>query len=191
MSNGSWRKRHNYNLDRGTKFAVVHKSPIIVDSDIFDDEKFGCYGPREEGWKNKLKVMKTLKGDYGKEWWHHPEFTFGAVLGRIGIHLVDQTTGEVKWDAIYELPADSNFLMRDDKPIGGSHPFFQPDWCPAPPGPYSHRYVLTVKNLGELPEPGLETIGQMMFTQYNPTQLEHTYMFENDAPPKDEVASEQ
>lgn len=183
MSNVEWRKRHNYNLDRGTKFAVVYKSPLIIDSDLFDDELFGCHESRGKG-LNSLKIMKKLSGEYGKEWWYHPEFTLGAVVGRIGVNLTDQTTGEVKWDAIYELPEDSNFLMRDDKPIGGSHPFFQPDWCPAPPGPYSHRYLLTLKNLGELPEPGQETIGHIMFTQYNPTQLENTYTFENAAPPE-------
>jgi len=182
--NFEWRKRHNYSLDRGAKFGVVYKSPLILDSDLFDLESFGCHESRGFQGLGSGKFMKTLKGDYGKEWWHHPEFTFGTVVDRIGVKLQDQTTGEVKWDAVYELPENSNFLMRDDKPVGGSHPFFQPDWCPPPSGAMAHKYLLTIKNLGELPEPGLEDIGSMMFMQYNPTTLAHTYMYENDAPPE-------
>lgn len=179
--NFEWRKRHNYNLDGGQKFAVTFKTPSIVDTDLFDLEKFGCNGDRG---MTGGRISKLLNKDYGKEWWRHPEFTFGSVVGRVGITLQDVTSGEIKWDAVYELADDSNFLMNDDKPIGGSHPFFQPDWCPAPPGATSHRYLLTIKNLGELPEPGLETIGSMMFTQYTPTNLDHTYTHENAAPPE-------
>lgn len=184
FDNVEWRQRHNYSLDRGTKFGVIYKSPTILHTDLFDIEEFGCHESRGFKGLGSLRFMKRLKGNYGKQWWHHPEFTFGSVLGRIGVTLQDLTDGTIKWDAVYELPEGSNFLMRDDKPIGGSHPFFEPDWCPAPAGAMAHRYLLTVKNLGELPEPALETIGNIMFMQYNPTQLEHTYAYENDAPPE-------
>lgn len=188
FSNKAWRTRHNYSLDRGIKFMVVDKgakdgqtNSLIVDTDLFDDEKFGCHESRAKGLGTTFKFMKKLNQEYGKEWWWHPEFTFGAVVGRVGIKLTDQTTGEVKWDAIYELSEGSNYLMKDDKPIGGNHPFFQPDWCPAPGGPYAHRFELKVTNLGELPGPELENIATMYFNVYNSQHLANTYAYENEA----------
>ena len=42
----TWRKQHNYFLDRGAKFMMVYKTPTIVSTDLFDLEKFGCFQVR-------------------------------------------------------------------------------------------------------------------------------------------------
>lgn len=187
QSPSDWRKLHNYNLDQGTKFGVTYADPQLIDTDLFDLQKFGCN--EERGWgygggiMSKLKMLKRLKGEFGKEWWMHPEFVFGHNMSRISVKLTDLTNGEVRWDAVYEMPEGSNFLMKDDKPIGGSHPFFEPDWCPAASGPYSHKFLLRIRNLGEQPDPATDDYVHVFFTQYNVTNLSNTYAFEDPAPP--------
>lgn len=52
-----WIRHHNRALDRGMKFMMNSKSPLINWTDIMDLDKFGCYNE-----------------DYQvKYWWWHPE----------------------------------------------------------------------------------------------------------------------
>jgi len=174
----AWRTAHNYHLDRGSKFMIAFRSPFLMKTDLFDLQKFGCY--EERGWAG-FKLLDKANANYGKFWWKHPEISFGGPLGTIGVTLQDESTGEIKWDAVYNLKGKQH-LLNEDKPIGGSHPFFQPDWCPAPPGATAHRLHLVVSNLDSLPRAGLERAGEMIFMQYGPTSLENTYKFEDTAP---------
>merc|ERR1711879_61072 len=38
------RKFHNWSLDKGMKFMINYKSPLIKNTDLFDLLKFGCWG---------------------------------------------------------------------------------------------------------------------------------------------------
>lgn len=190
-----WRRQHNYFVDRGTKFMVTYKSPVITGTDLFDLEKFGCYQTRGPQGPNLLPTQAKFK-----EWWKHPMLTFGAKFKRIGVSLQDLTTGEVRWDAVYDIGKAAHKTRKNDraalecdgetgmglcpqeKPIGGSHPFFQPDWCPAPGDSLAHKYKLTITNLSQRELPEQPLVGEMFFTQYGPSQLANSYAFENNAP---------
>merc|ERR1712176_547841 len=140
------------------KFMISYKSPMIGGTDLFDLEKFGCY---EKRGSQGMKMMRKLA--YGKEWWHHPSFWFNGKFHRIGVRLQDLTTGELRWDAIYDIGKaphkakqapfsdgcvgdTGTGLCAEERPIGGSKPYFQPDWCPAPADFLAHRYRLTISN---------------------------------------------
>lgn len=202
---GVTRQQHKFFLDQGMKFGIAHKSPLIKTTDLFELDKFGCW----------TKSHKTLVDKFAdaKKWWRHPSMVFGLKLNRVGIHLADLTTGEVRWDAIYDLshgaphkffdhdkkirdmlkqgatyPKYEYFLSGEERPIGGNHPFFQPDWCPPPGDALAHKFRLTVTNLGQVQGDfcggeekicsGPQTVGEIFFTQYGPTQLANTYAYE-------------
>lgn len=200
-----WRKQHNYFLDRGAKFMLVYKTPTIVSTDLFDLEKFGCFQVR--GYQggsgmgylaNAASSAMGMRNEKVKQWWIHPRLEFSAPVSRIGVRLQDMTTGELRWDAIYDLgkaswkkrnpneertcPEDGWHLCEDEEPVGGDKPFFQPDWCPGPNDGMSHKYLLTVKNLSQRDSPEQPLVGEMMFTQYGINQLDNTYSFEMHAP---------
>jgi hypothetical protein len=203
-SPSEWRRRHNYFLDRGMKFMVSYKSPMIGGTDLFDLEKFACYEKRGSA---GLKVLRHDQ-DFGKEWWIHPSFWFNGKFQRIGVRLQDLTSGELRWDAVYDVgpaphksqpgpypgshttPAYSDGchgdtgtgLCAEERPIGGSKPYFQPDWCPAPADFVAHKYRLTITNLSQHDHPEDPLVGEILFTQYGPSQLANTYAYENSAP---------
>jgi len=113
----------------------------------------------------------------GKMWWVHPTIKLGAPLRQIGVKLTDLTTGDVRWDAVYMI--EPGTLKAEDLPVGGSHPFFQPDWCP-PPGDFmAHKFRLTVKNYDPDVRAGMDVAGQLYFTLYSAPLLANTYQFEN------------
>eukprot|EP00440_Ansanella_granifera_P047674 gb/GFBE01051638.1/.p1 GENE.gb/GFBE01051638.1/~~gb/GFBE01051638.1/.p1 ORF type:complete len:318 (+),score=71.58 gb/GFBE01051638.1/:1-954(+) len=209
----TWRKQHNYFLDRGMKFMIHYRTPQITGTNLFDQEQFGCVtqrGPIKgeglEGLATKLsaKVGIHQEKEY-KKWWLHPRIEFAAPYKRIGVRLQDLTTGELRWDAIYNLgdakwkkekkmmfedkddedycfDNDGWTLCPDERPIGGEHPFFQPDWCPGPNDGMAHKYRLTVKNLSQVNQPEQPIVGEIFFTQYPLAQLLNTYDYENYAP---------
>lgn len=144
-----WRLQHNYFLDHGTKFALAYKDPMITWTNLFDLKKFGCYDREDFGkaFANKFRKLSKILDieNEGKRWWIHPSFQFGTTFERVGVHLQDETTGEVRWDAIYDLSkkgpsyypdskkfgkeslisrAGGNTLTGDELPVGGAHPFF-------------------------------------------------------------------
>jgi len=260
------REQHNFYLDRGLKFNISYKSPMITGTDMFDLDKYGCHSRP----KPKFKPSKPNLAER-KEWWMHPAITFGGRFGRIGVRLQDVTSGELRWDAIYDLakaphkktmdyeaeltgecnpsvpdpanpkqpcaapcqpdeemkhcivpcdpptpdaeqdppcgqvcePDEANekcirkvknpLSLREDfcsnekgdhlcpqeLPVGGAHPFFVPDWCPAPNDKMAHRYRLTIRNLSQNDHPEQELIGEMFFTEYGPMQLENSYSYES------------
>mmetsp|Transcript_40348 Transcript_40348/g.93557 ORF Transcript_40348/g.93557 Transcript_40348/m.93557 type:complete len:359 (+) Transcript_40348:84-1160(+) len=201
----TWRKQHNYFLDRGAKFMIVYKTPTIVSTDLFDLEKFGCFQVRGyQGGEGADYFAKAAAGGLGvsqeqtKKWWIHPRIEFSAPVTRIGVRLQDLTTGELRWDAIYDLgkaawkkrpqaeekdcPENGWHLCEDEEPVGGEHPFFLPDWCPGPNDGMSHKYLLTVSNLSSRDSPEQPLVGEMLFTQYGINQLDNTYAFEMHAP---------
>jgi len=201
----TWRKQHNYFLDRGAKFMMVYKTPTIVSTDLFDLEKFGCFQVRGfQGGSGLGYLANAAANSMGhrnekvKEWWIHPRLEFSAPVSRIAVRLQDMTTGELRWDAIYDLgkaawkkrnpmeektcPEDGWHLCEDENPVGGEKPFFQPDWCPGPNDGMSHKYLLTVKNLSQSDSPEQPLVGEMLFTQYGVNQLDNTYSYEMHAP---------
>jgi len=201
----TWRKQHNYFLDRGAKFMLVYKTPSIVSTDLFDLEKFGCFQVRGfQGGSGLGYLANAAANSMGhrnekvKEWWIHPRLEFSAPVSRIAVRLQDMTTGELRWDAIYDLgkaawkkrnpmeektcPEDGWHLCEDENPVGGEKPFFQPDWCPGPNDGMSHKYLLTVKNLSQSDSPEQPLVGEMLFTQYGINQLDNTYSYEMHAP---------
>lgn len=201
----TWRKQHNYFLDRGAKFMLVYKTPSIVSTDLFDLEKFGCFQVRGfQGGSGLGYLANAAANSMGhrnekvKEWWIHPRLEFSAPVSRIAVRLQDMTTGELRWDAIYDLgkaawkkrnpmeektcPEDGWHLCEDENPVGGEKPFFQPDWCPGPNDGMSHKYLLTVKNLSQSDSPEQPLVGEMLFTQYGVNQLDNTYSYEMHAP---------
>ncbi|CAE6925531.1 IMCE [Symbiodinium natans] len=201
----TWRKQHNYFLDRGAKFMMVYKTPTIVSTDLFDLEKYGCFQVRGfqggEGLGYFAKAAASavgMKQEHLKKWWIHPRIEFSSPVSRIGVRLQDMTTGELRWDAIYDLgkaawkrqqpgekascSKDGWHLCEDEEPVGGEHPFFLPDWCPGPNDGMSHKYLLTVSNLSSRDSPEQPLVGEMLFTQYGINQLDNTYAFEMHAP---------
>jgi len=201
----TWRKQHNYFLDRGAKFMMVYKTPTIVSTDLFDLEKFGCFQVRGfQGGSGLGYLANAAANSMGhrnekvKERWIHPRLEFSAPVSRIAVRLQDMTTGELRWDAIYDLgkaawkkrnpmeektcPEDGWHLCEDENPVGGEKPFFQPDWCPGPNDGMSHKYLLTVKNLSQSDSPEQPLVGEMLFTQYGVNQLDNTYSYEMHAP---------
>eukprot|EP00931_Biecheleriopsis_adriatica_P039420 TRINITY_DN22542_c0_g2_i2.p1 TRINITY_DN22542_c0_g2~~TRINITY_DN22542_c0_g2_i2.p1 ORF type:complete len:317 (-),score=70.77 TRINITY_DN22542_c0_g2_i2:79-1029(-) len=208
----SWRKQHNYFLDRGMKFMINYRTPQLTGTDLFDLEKFGCFqtrGYRKKGFMERRGLDFVAKKF--KKWWEHPRIQFAAPFKRVGVHLQDLTTGEVKWDAIYNLGQakwkdnksaseslglsfmtdkkksdcvgnDGYELCNAEKPIGGEHPYFQPDWCPAPNDGMAHKYLLKVTNLSQVNQPEQPLVGEIHFTQYPLGNLENTYDYENYAP---------
>lgn len=195
-----WRQKHNYFLDRGMKFMVVYKSPEVVSTDLFDLERFGCVTTRTGSSTKLLRTLDKFTGQRkNKQWWDHPSFVLGSRFKRIGVRLQDLTSGELKWDAIYNIGdaqwkhapgenddgaacRDGKHLCEEEEPIGGSHPFFQPDWCPGPTDGVSHKYHLEIKNLGQVDQPSQPLVGEMFFTQYPMSKLENTYSYETLAP---------
>ncbi|CAK0888678.1 unnamed protein product, partial [Prorocentrum cordatum] len=122
------------------KFMVSYRSPMIGGTDLFDPEKFGCYEKRGSQGPKLLR-----RAEFGKEWWVHPSFWFHSRFQRIGVRLQDLTTGELRWDAIYDIgraphtakqeeyedgcqPGTGTGLCAEERPVGGSKPYFQPDW---------------------------------------------------------------
>lgn len=179
------RRAHAYFVDHGLKFAVSHRSAMIRDTDLFDLEKFGCR-------KRRPDRTKAPEGAL------HPAFVFADKFAKVGVHLEDLTTGEVRWDAVYDLgkgPVRSSAEMSDciggtgrmicpkEKPIGGSRPEFLPDWCPAPTDAAAHRYRLAIRNLSPHDHPEQPLVGEMFFTLYGPRQLAGTYAAEDSYKP--------
>lgn len=180
------------------KFALSYKSPSIIGTDLFDMELFGCY--RRGGVSKLAKASASMEGEIiAKEWWRHPSIWFSGPFTRIGVRLQDLTTGELRWDAVYDVgdaphraekdgedcevvPAGLAGLCPKERPVGGSHPFFQPDWCPGPGDSVAHKFRLTVSNLGQHGSPERPLVGEMFFTQYGPAQLANTYAYENTGP---------
>eukprot|EP00928_Gymnodinium_smaydae_P052805 TRINITY_DN36967_c0_g1_i1.p1 TRINITY_DN36967_c0_g1~~TRINITY_DN36967_c0_g1_i1.p1 ORF type:complete len:460 (+),score=96.20 TRINITY_DN36967_c0_g1_i1:88-1380(+) len=185
------RKRHNTALDLGMKFNVSYASPLIRHTNLFDLSKFGCYDELrlKEGSSSgylsaKKKLAERCLGGYcGKQWWVHPSIKFNAAVRRVGVNLQDLTSGELRWDAIYLADKregeEEAFVRGDALPIGGNHPFFLPDWCPAPADFMAHKFRLRVKNLDAETRPGLESYGDVYFTLYGPSQLANSYQWEN------------
>lgn len=102
------------------------------------------------------------------------------------MNLVDENTGAVKWNAMYNVEGQT-WLPHDREPLGGTHPFFLPDWCPGPSDRMAHNYTLTVENLGMKPHPQMGVVGKMQFTQYPRPLLDATYTYERDIDPDDMV----
>eukprot|EP00392_Amoebophrya_sp_AT5.2_P007924 g7943.t1 len=187
-----WIRHHNRSLDHGQKFMVYSRSPMIQYTDLFNLNRFGCFNGND---------FDT------KYWWHHPQIKFGVPLGEIRVTLQNDSTGELKWDALYDLQGGT-FLRHDAEPISGKHAFFTPDWCPgfsemgvgnfgqggAPAtdsamggggmggGSYNtaHAYTLTVTNLGSKPSAGLGVVGKIQFNHYPFPLLETNYSYESD-----------
>merc|ERR1719350_671302 len=158
------------------KFLVAHKSPTIKSTDLFDVERFGCY--EDGGGFQGFNFTQRLAGDYGKRWWRHPSITFGMPLRQVEVHLQDLTTGEDRWRAVYDLEGRTQ-LDGMAEPLGGRHPFFQPDWCP-PPGDFlAHKYRLHVQNLGSGASRQTGSVGDLFFTQYGPALLANSYSYES------------
>mmetsp|Transcript_55086 Transcript_55086/g.131268 ORF Transcript_55086/g.131268 Transcript_55086/m.131268 type:complete len:347 (+) Transcript_55086:127-1167(+) len=176
-----WREDHNVSLDQGIKFGLSSTSKDIVGTNLFDLNTFGCYPGKFPGWGPRPSHGPWGPPlSYGKKWWKHPSFRFSVNVGLVGVHLEDLTTGEVRWDAIYNCHRTSK-LHAYFYPIGGSHPFFQPDWCPAPNDNMAHKFLLRITNLSNLgtkPSVFADEIGRMYFTVYGPKQLANTYQYE-------------
>ncbi|CAD7954140.1 unnamed protein product [Amoebophrya sp. A120] len=181
-----WIKHHNFALDQGQKFMIMDRSPLIQFTDLFNlNGRFGCHA-----------------GDdfQQKFWWHHPQIRFGIPLGEIKVTLQNDLTGEIKWDAVYDL-GNSTFLRHDAEPLTGKHPFFVPDWCDIGGGVSSgslsstngagattnhvanttaQAWTLTVTNLGSKSHPDITTVGKIRFNQYPFPLLETNYSYESD-----------
>ncbi|CAD7938180.1 unnamed protein product [Amoebophrya sp. A25] len=166
-----WIAHHNHDLDQGMKFMVQSKSGTILWTDLFNTYRFGCFSDNF----------------HQKWWWHHPQLRLGMPLFETKVTLQNDLTGEVKWDAVYNL-AGKSFLRHDAEPIGGKHPFFLPDWCPGPAGDNTtaQTWTLTVRNLGVKPFPEVDVVGKMRFIQYPFPLLEANYVHEADID-KDEL----
>merc|ERR1712217_382540 len=102
---------------------------------------------------------------------------FNMNLREIGVKVQDLTSGDIRWDAIYSIYGRT--LNSLELPMGGSHPFFQPDWCPAPGDFLAHKYRLTISNLSQMERPEQAVVGEILFTQFGPRQLADTYAYEN------------
>jgi len=92
---------------------------------------------------------------------------------RITVSLAPGSINCYRWDY--------RNLCPDERPIGGSKPFFQPDFCPGPNDFVSHKYRLTISNLSQHEHPSLPVVGEIFFTQYTPPLLQDTYAYENGA----------
>eukprot|EP00927_Polykrikos_kofoidii_P062647 TRINITY_DN57450_c0_g1_i1.p1 TRINITY_DN57450_c0_g1~~TRINITY_DN57450_c0_g1_i1.p1 ORF type:complete len:282 (+),score=22.89 TRINITY_DN57450_c0_g1_i1:79-924(+) len=188
---GFRQKFRESSFDKGMKFEVVHKTPLITSTDLFDVHKFGCRTGRTPPSNNPLgSVARKLAGclflgtcdSAGSV---HPEIHFGVDARTIGVKLQDLTSGEVRWDAIYRLH-NKRALLKDDSPIGGNHPLFKPDWCPAPGDFSTHTYRFTVSNLDSAFSPGMDKYGEMIVTQYGPSQLANSYQWESQTMPTEQ-----
>lgn len=152
-------------VDMGMKFLVPFKSATIKGTDLFDLDKFGCRGTSRD---DSFALTQQLLRSFGKKFWRHPSLSFAIPLGRIRLDLRDETNGEVRWDAVYDLKG-GKVLDGWAPPLGGGNPYFQPDWCPAPADFLAHRYHLRVHNLSTVRAPQTEDLGQMIFIQYGPS----------------------
>jgi len=151
--------------DLGMKFLVPFKSATIKGTDLFDLDKFGCH---KRGPHDSFALTQQLLRSFGKKFWRHPALSFAMPVGRIRVDLRDDTNGDVRWDAVYDLKG-GKVLDGWTPPIGGGNPYFQPDWCPAPSDFLAHRYRLRVHNLSAVHSPQIEDLGQMIFMQYGPS----------------------
>merc|ERR1712157_540782 len=108
---------HNWFLDKGMKFMVSYKSPLIRKTDLFDQLKFGCWDDLRDMEGEDLisaavermgKILAkwtecTLQGRCGKDWEQHPRIYFNTTLREIGVKLQDLTSGDIRWDAVYSI----------------------------------------------------------------------------------------
>ena len=97
--------------------------------------------------------------------------------------LTEVSTGETKWDGIYDL-GGSPILRTFARPLGGEKPFFAPDWCGASTGlsptSKSKSWVLKVQNLDGERHALVKRVGALGFTQFPPELVEQNYRHEQD-----------
>lgn len=190
MFNGDFRRMsHNYSLDRGMKFMINYRTPSIEHTDLFDLDKFGCFDDLRdepigvaETQAHASKAVErwaacSLGGVCGKQWYRHPSIRLNAPMKIIGVTLTDLTSGDVRWNAIYNI--DNGLLKSEDLPVAGNKPYFQPDWCPAPGDFMAHKFRLLIKNLDSMQRSGSDIAGSIYFTLYGSPLLANSYQWEN------------
>jgi len=122
-----------------------------------------------------------INPEYVRPWTFHPSFLFDKPQGYIRVMLQNTTTGEMKWDAIYNLRG-KNKLSALEAPADGNVPFFYPNWCRDDAIDGAQQFELKILNLDSNIRPEEEEIAKMMFTKYGSQQVAQTYQPSIDQP---------
>lgn len=139
-------------LEPKVRIRLQFQSPEIYATDVGEEKPglgfvYGCRRPDKEGKGEKSPL--------------HPEITFNATppifggIQAVHVHLEDQTTGIVYWDADYKLPlldplvnlAGKTRLKKFSQPENLSDSFYKP--CVAKDDMKPHFFDLTVRTLGK------------------------------------------
>lgn len=139
-------------LSPKVKIRLLFQTPEIYATDIGQEQPFmgsvyGCRKPDKEG-----KGEKSLM---------HPEITFNALppifggIQKVHVHLEDQTTGIVYWDADYKLPlldpivnlAGKTRLKKFSQPENFADSFYKP--CVAKDDMKPHSFDLSIRSIGK------------------------------------------
>lgn len=96
---------------------ILQKAPLILKTDLFDLDTFGCFPQKHPSADPNLamqtqsaaKNTKMIAGqilntrlslNFGKLWMRHPEIDVGIPLFKARVVIRDEGTGEVKLDAV-------------------------------------------------------------------------------------------
>ena len=139
-------------LEPKVRIRLQFQSPEIYATDVGEEKPglgfiYGCRRPDKEGKGEKSPL--------------HPEITFNATppifggIQAVHVHLEDQTTGIVYWDADYKLPlldplvnlAGKTRLKKFSQPENLTDSFYKP--CVAKDDMKPHFFDLTVRTLGK------------------------------------------
>jgi hypothetical protein len=97
---------HEEEMTNEPQIVMTYKSPSLVDTDVSNVSQFGCW---LQGETTPVALNK------------HPFLEFDQPLGRVHVHLENPATGDVKWDAVYNLE-NTNKLKPNATPISGARP---------------------------------------------------------------------
>ena len=139
-------------LQPKVKVRLLFQSPEIYATDVGEEKQgvgsvYGCRKPDKNG-----KGEKSLM---------HPEITFNTLppifggIKKVHVHLEDQTTGIVYWDADFKLPmldplvnlAGKTRLKKFAQPENLADSFYKP--CVAKDDMQKHDFVLSVRSIGK------------------------------------------